>query len=153
MKRMFLLAGVIAFIASCNQSPKMTTAPAKGPSADSLATVFSNEWNKADSDYFYSAFSPNAVVADNNTIAVGADSIKTRWTQPNLRSVKNLKFTPLQSWSTPDMASFTGYFDVDVALKDTTFHGKGAFTMIWKKSNDGSWRITTGMIHDFTPSM
>jgi len=95
-------------------------------------------------------FTEDALLIDDDFIAVNADEFSANWIHPNIKLVTNLSTTKLQDWSTGDRAGYTGKYELDVVVKDSVVaKGKGVFTVNWIKTGKGDWKITTADIHSF----
>lgn len=141
-----LLTGIIF---SCNQ-PATKTVIAKAP-VDSLISNWNKSWNNHDSAGVRNLFTADALLIDDNLIALNADEFSNKWIQPNINLINNLKTTKLQHWSSGDRAGYTGKYELDIILKDSLLaRGKGVFTVNWEKTEKGEWKITTANIHSLT---
>lgn len=148
MKKIFALLLLIGIFSSCKQ-PSPETVIVKAP-VDSLISNWNNSWNTHDSAAVRNLFTTDALLIDNNFIALNADEFSNEWIHPNIKLVTNLTTTKLQDWSTNDRAGYTGNYELDVVVKDSVVaKGKGVFTVNWIKTEKGDWKITTANIHSF----
>jgi ketosteroid isomerase-like protein len=133
-------------ILSCNQ-PAKETAISKAP-VDSLITNWSKAWSNNDSAAVSNLFTADALLIDDNLIAINSADISTKWIHSNIHVVKNLTTNKLQEWSTNDRAGYTGKFTLDVVVNDSVIaKPAGVFTVNWVKTDSLGWKITTADIH------
>ncbi len=148
MRQLFSLLLLTGILFSCSQSTPETII-VKAP-VDSLITNWSNSWNSHDSAAVRNLFTEDALLIDDDFIAVNANEFSAKWIHPNIKLVTNLRTTKLQDWSTNDRAGYTGKYELDVVVKDSVVaKGKGVFTVNWIKTEKGDWKITTANIHSF----
>lgn len=148
MRQLFSLLLLTGILFSCSR-PTPETVIVKAP-VDSLITNWSNSWNNHDSAAVRNLFTEDALLIDDDFIAVNADEFSANWIHPNIKLVTNLSTTKLQDWSTGDRAGYTGKYELDVVVKDSVVaKGKGVFTVNWIKTGKGDWKITTADIHSF----
>ena len=131
---------------SCKQ-PTTPESTSKAP-VDSLISAWENAFNKHDSIGVRDMFLTDALLIDDNIVAMNLDEIANKWIHPNINVVANLKSTKLQDWTTHDRAGYTGKYELDVVVKDSVIaRPKGFYTVNWMKTDKGDWKITTSTIH------
>jgi len=147
--KLFLISLItVVLVTSCNQ-PSEQRYVSKAP-VDSLITNWENGWNKHDSAAVSNLFSSDALLIDDNLIAMNVEELSSKWIHSNIRIVSNLKSTKLQSWSTSDKAGYTGKYELDVIVNDSVVaKPKGVFTLNWSKTAAGDWKVSTAHIHSF----
>ena len=147
MKQIFIVLFLAGFLLSFKEpTPKPTTA-SKAP-VDLLIAKLRNGWNDHDSTTIRNLFVSDAILIDEDIIAMNADELSTKWISPFLRMISNMKFDKLQEWSTDDRAGYTGKYEMVVTLKDSSVvKMKGVLTVNWIKTATGDWKITTCDIH------
>lgn len=107
-----------------------------------------NNWNRHDSAGIRDLFVSDALLIDDNLIATGAEALSANWIHPNHKVVNNLTSVKLQEWSTNDRAGYTGKYGLSVIVNDSVIaRPVGIFTVNWKKTEKGDWKITTAHIH------
>ena len=142
----FSLILVTAILASCSQS-SANMAVEKIP-VSSLVNSWTNTWNNHDSAGVRDLFMNDALVIDNDLISKNIEDISTEWIGPNINAVNNFKAVKLQEWSAADRAGYTGYYEFDYGVQDSAMtKAKGVFTLNWRKTEKGDWKITTADIH------
>jgi len=148
MKKLFFALLIPLAITSCKETAGND--PVLKAPVDSLIKSFSDGWNNHDSAAVRNLFATDALLSDDNLIAVNAGEISGKWISPNIRMLSGFKATKLQDWSTNDRASYTGKYEFDVVVNDSVVaKPRGVFTLIWKKSVEGNWEITSATIHSF----
>lgn len=142
----FILFG--SLISSCNQSSP--AAFSKAP-IDSLILNWEKSWNKHDSVGVRNLFISDALLIDDNLLAMNAQELSDKWIHPNINVVNNLTSTKVQDWSSSDKASYTGKYTLDVVVNDSIVaHPTGVYTVNWTKTEKGDWKIITAHIHSFS---
>lgn len=148
MKKILMALLVTGTIVSCNQ-PSGNIIVQKAP-IDSLIINWNNSWNNHDSAAVRNLFAADALLIDDNLIAMNANELSAKWISPNINAVNNLKATQLQEWETNERAGYTGKYQFDVLVKDSLIaQPRGVFTVNWKKTDNGDWKIMTATIHSF----
>jgi len=148
MKKIFFAFLATGMIFSCNQ-PAANSPVVKAP-VDSLINNWNKSWNDHDSAAVRNLFTTDALLIDDNLIAMNAGELSAKWISPNINMLNNLKATKLQEWSTNDRAGFTGKYEFEVLIKDSVVaRPKGVFTINWKKEDAGDWKVSTANIHGF----
>jgi len=148
MKKILFALFASSMFISCKQ-PAAVIPTVKAP-IDSLVNNWSNSWNNHDSAAVRNMFTADALLIDDNLVAVNANEMSAKWISPNINVVNHLKSSELQQWSTNDRAGYTGKYEFDVLVKDSVVaKPTGVFTITWIKGNKADWKITTAVIHSF----
>ena len=148
MKKFFLFLMATGIMISCTEQPSKSVIE-KAP-IDALMATWENTWNNQDSVGFKNQFTENALLIDDNLIAIGTDQINTKFIRAFINVVTNIKDVKLKDWSTNDMAGYTGTYSLEVVVnKQVVNRGTGAVTINWVKTEKGEWKITTAVIHSF----
>jgi len=146
----FVLATiVIGLFISCQQ-PITNTPMVKAP-IDSLVANWNNGWNSHDSVSVRNLFTEDALLTDENLIAIGVEEISLKMIHPNINIVNNLKTEKLQEWSTNDRAGYAGTYELEIIVDGSVVAKvKGLFTLNWMKTDKAEWKITTAVLYSFT---
>lgn len=148
MKKILLSIVVAGMFFSCKQ-PQPEIAVAVAP-VDSLIANWGTSWNNHDSVAVRNLFTEDALLTDDQLIASNIEEISARMISPNIHLVNNFKTSKLQDWSTADRAGYTGTFELDVIVNMTVVAtSKGVFTVNWKNTGNGEWKINTATIYSF----
>ena len=146
MKKLLASLIVTAMLFSCNQSSTQNIL-VKAP-VDSLITNWNKAWNNHDSAGVSNLFATDALLIDDDLIAINTAEIAAKWIHPNINVVSHLKSTKLQEWSSGERAGYTGKYELDVVVKDSIVaKPRGVYTVNWMKTNKAEWKITTANIH------
>ena len=142
---------ILAFtMFSCNQAAINTKNNSVKAPIDSLVTNWENNWNKNDSTGVRNMFIADALLVDDNLVAVNAAEFSDKWIHPNINLISNLKSIKLQEWSEDSRANYTGKYTLDVIMKDSVVaKPEGVYTVNWLKTEKGDWKITSAIIHSF----
>ncbi len=148
MKKMFFSLIAAGMLFSCNQpssETKVTTAP-----IDSLVTNWANGWNSQDSAGVRNLFDDDALLTDDQLIAKGIEEIAAKMISPNIHVVHNFTSTKLQEWTSGDRAGYTGIYEIEIVInKEVVAKPKGVFTVNWRKTGTGDWKIATAVIYSY----
>jgi ketosteroid isomerase-like protein len=128
----------LLFLAAC--TPKVTLNNDQSI-VDSLINVATAAFNSGDISKANNIFADDAVVIEGNLKAAGKDSIEKIWKVP-IQHIKNFTFYKGLSSVTEDMVYCEGLFTFDWSMDNYSAFCKGKMIIIWKKQNDGSWKIT-----------
>jgi ketosteroid isomerase-like protein len=143
MKNSILVFILLNLLVSCNQKEKETDATAKSP-ADSLISMYINAWNNNDSAAICNLFAEDAIVVDDELVMMNIGEIAQKWAGPYHLYARNLKTEKLKEWATDNRAGYTGMYALEIVVNDTLMYSPyGIFTMVWEKSKDGSWKVST----------
>lgn len=148
MKKILLSFVVAGMLFSCKQ-PQSETAVAVAP-VDSLIANWGNSWNNHDSVGVRNLFTEDALLTDDKLIATNIEEISAKMISPNIHVVNNFRTSKLQDWSTADRAGYTGTYELDIVVNKTLAGtAKGVFTVNWKMTGNGEWKINTATIYSF----
>ncbi len=148
MKKMLLSLIATGILYSCNKpsiEPKVIIAP-----IDSLVANWANGWNNQDSAGVRNLFDDNALLTDDQLIASGIEEIAIKMISPNIRLVRNFTSVKLQEWTTVDRAGYTGTYEIEIVVnEEVVAKPKGVFTVNWRKTGTGEWKIATAVIYSY----
>ncbi|MBK6963263.1 MAG: hypothetical protein IPH20_04805 [Bacteroidales bacterium] len=148
MKKMLLSLIATGILYSCNKpsiEPKVIIAP-----IDSLVANWANGWNNQDCAGVRNLFDDNALLTDDQLIASGIEEIAIKMISPNIRLVRNFTSVKLQEWTTVDRAGYTGTYEIEIVVnEEVVAKPKGVFTVNWRKTGTGEWKIATAVIYSY----
>jgi ketosteroid isomerase-like protein len=148
MKKMLFSMIAAGMLFSCNQpstETKVTNAP-----IDSLVASWAYGWNNQDSAVVRNLFEIDALLTDDQLIANGIEEIAAKMISPNIRLVRNFTSSRLQEWTSVDRAGYTGTYELEIVInEEVVAKPKGVFTVNWRKTGTGAWKITTATIYSF----
>lgn len=108
-----LIAGLLF---SCNQ-PSSETVTAVAP-VDSLIANWGIGWNNHDSAGVRNLFTDDALLTDDQLIAIGIEEISKKMIGPNIHIASNFTSSKLQEWSSGNRAGYTGTYEIDITIND-----------------------------------
>jgi len=148
MKNMLFSLIAAGMLFSCNQpssESKVTNAP-----IDSLVANWANGWNSQDSAGVRNLFEDDALLTDDQLIVTGIEEIAAKMISPNIQLVRNFTSSKLQEWTSGDRAGYTGTYEIEIVInKEVVAKPKGVFTVNWKKTGTGDWKITSAVIYSY----
>ncbi|HRZ41909.1 MAG TPA: DUF4440 domain-containing protein [Bacteroidales bacterium] len=143
MKQFLLALALVSIFVSCNQKTNVNDEGATSP-VDSLIALYEKAWNSNDSAAICSMFAPDAIVVDGELVMLNAAEMAEKWVSPYHRYARNLKTEKLKEWATPDRAGYSGMYALDIVVNDSLRYSPyGIFTMVWEKTPDGFWKVST----------
>jgi ketosteroid isomerase-like protein len=145
MKKILIAICVAGILFSCKQT-LTPIAVVKAP-IDSLISNYNKAWNNHDSTAIQNLFASDALLIDDDIIAINANEINTKWIRPYHLNISNATTIKMQEWSSNERAGFTGNWILDMKIKKGVIKVKGTYTMIWTKNDKGEWKITTADLH------
>lgn len=148
MKKMLFSLIAAGMLISCNQpstDSNVTNAP-----IDSLVANWANGWNSQDSAGVRNLFEDDALLTDDQLIATGIEEIAAKMISPNIRLVHNFTSSKLQEWTSGDRAGYTGTYEIEIVInEEVVAKPKGVFTVNWRKTGNGEWKIATAVIYSY----
>jgi ketosteroid isomerase-like protein len=138
----FTLVFLGGIIGACTRPALNTDDEALVLSTDSLVNLWNQAWDSGNVDEISALFADDALALSDSTAIFGKDSITAQWIKPNAYFIKNLKVEKLIDKVTPEMAFYSGFYDLDVMDSDSLISKEsGNVTYIWQKQADNSWKL------------
>ncbi|MFH1121234.1 MAG: DUF4440 domain-containing protein [Bacteroidota bacterium] len=148
MKKMLFSLIAAGMLFSCNR-PSTETKDTKPP-IDSLVANWANGWNSHDSAAVRNLFEDDALLTDDQLIANGIDEIAAKMISPHIHLVHNFTSSKLQEWVSGDRAGYSGTYEIEIVInEEVVAKPKGVFTVNWRKTGTGEWKINTAIIYSF----
>lgn len=148
MKKMLFSLIAAGMLFSCNR-PSTETKVTNSP-IDSLVAKWANGWNSQDSAAVRNLFEDDALLTDDQLIANGIDEIADNMISPNILLVHNFTSSRLQEWVSGDRAGYSGTYEIEIVInEEVVAKPKGVFTLNWRKTGTGEWKIYTAIIYSF----
>ena len=159
MKAYLPLACVAALLASCSgkTNDSATTAPATTTAAGTPADVasldqqFVSAWNNKDATKVTSMLADDVQFLQGQLHLSGKSDVTNKWITPTIGTISNLKTNTVSSSNSDALAYEAGTFSVDVlptASEKTTGDGQGNYVFVWKKADDGTWKMSLAQLED-----
>lgn len=144
MKTFISLLIASALVASC--SPVNETA-----TVQDLNRQFIDAWNAKNPDKVISFLADDVQFIQGSTHFRGKSEVAKRWVQETLPTLNDLKTNVVSSTVDSRTAYEAGTFSVDVlpsAADQPHGYGEGNFVLLWKKSDDGTWKLNYAQLED-----
>ncbi|MHA6248456.1 YybH family protein [Pontibacter sp. CAU 1760] len=144
MKPFVLILAFATLFTSCKQT-------AETVNIQDLNKQFIAAWNNN------AASELNALLADDVDFVQGEAHYKgkaevaEKWVGETLGTIKDLKTNVVSSGEDGEIAYEAGTFSVDVLPSSPEMphgYGEGNFILLWKKGEDGSWKLSYAQLED-----
>ncbi|RIV23712.1 nuclear transport factor 2 family protein [Fibrisoma montanum] len=117
----------------------------------SLNQQFISAWNAKDADKITSFLADDVQFLQGETHFTGKSEVSKRWVQETLPTLAGLKTSVVSSGTDNTTAYEAGTFSVDVLPTSPNLprgYGEGNFILLWKKSQDNSWKLSYAQLED-----
>ena len=153
MKRvpLFLTSWVISIaILSCNSNNKDKASDTKSGDVafdmqkarafiDSINTKFTEELKNGDSMAIASHYGPDAEILLSNSEPIKGNNILSAWGSTIRNGMTDWKFTTTDLEGNADFLIETGSYEINDKTKKLM--DKGTYVVIWKKQQNGEWKL------------
>ncbi len=116
-----------------------------------LNRQFIEAWNNKNADKINAFLAEDVHFLQGNAHYKGKSEVAKKWVEETLPTLANLKTNVVSSSSDTRTAYEAGTFAVDV-LPDgpdqPRAFGEGNFILLWKKADDGSWKLSYAQLED-----
>lgn len=116
-----------------------------------LNRQFIDAWNTKNADKINSFLAEDVDFVQGSMHAKGKSDVAKKWVEETLPTLENLKTNVVSSATDARTAYEAGTFAVDV-LSDGPSEprgiGEGNFILLWKKGEDGSWKLSYAQLED-----
>jgi len=141
MKTKTILMFFVSILVIVSCAPKTTTLVDKDQALfDSLLKVSTDAYNSGNPQDFVDFFTKDALRMINGKSFWGKDSILA-FAKTMAPYVKNLKANLGPTTLNQDLIQMQKYFTADIIKGNSTLYGQGLATFVWKKQEDGTWKI------------
>lgn len=148
MKHLSIIVLCIGIV-GCSQQREKHVDAARVVNVDSLSTIFLQAWNTADSAAVMNTIAANAVVMNDSMIHRGTDAIATRWISGGVKVISNIRTVSLTRDGIGEIAYDAGTYTLNLAPPGgPVLKEHGNYTLVWKKQNDGEWKLVLIHIED-----
>lgn len=135
---------------SCNQTIEKNTSTASA-NVDSLTAIFLAGWNNKDSAAIMKTIAENAIVMNDSLIHNGHSAIANNWVSGGVKVLSNIKTTSMIMDSDDNIAYSGGSYSLDLTPPGgPVLKEKGNYNLVWKKQQNGEWKLTLIHIEDVT---
>ena len=140
MKNLLYTFFALFLLASCAKSEG-------GESVDvrELNQEFNSAWNARDSDKVISLMAEDVQFLQGEVIYRGKSEVSDKWVRETMGTIADLKTYPVSSGTDTHIAYEAGTFSVDVlpvSPGEPRGLGEGNFMLLWKKGDDGNWKLS-----------
>jgi ketosteroid isomerase-like protein len=139
MKTILYTLFALFFLASCSKSES------EAVSTRDLSQEFIGAWNARDSDKVISLMADDVQFLQGEVLFRGKSEVSDKWVRETMGTIADLKLYPVSSGVDTKTAYEAGTFSVDVlpeAPGEPRGLGEGNFMLLWKKMDDGSWKLS-----------
>ena len=116
-----------------------------------LNRQFIDAWNAKNADKITAFLADDVDFLQGNAHFKGKADVASKWVQATLPTLANLKTNVISSAADTKTAYEAGTFAVDVTPDDgdqTRAYGEGNFILLWKKGDDGTWKLSYAQLED-----
>jgi uncharacterized protein (TIGR02246 family) len=138
---LFVLA-LAAGLMSCSEKPVDVQA---------LNQQFIGAWNSKDADKVTSMLADDVHFLQGSQHLSGKPEVAQRWVRSTMPTINNLKTSVVTTATDEKTAYQAGTFSVDVlpaAPGQPHGFGEGNFILLWKKAEDGTWKLSYAQLED-----
>jgi uncharacterized protein (TIGR02246 family) len=116
-----------------------------------LNQQFISAWNNKDADKVVGMLADDVQFLQGNQHLSGKDQVAQRWVRATMPTISDLKTSVVTSATDANTAYQAGTFSVDVlpaAANQPHGFGEGNFLLLWKKAQDGTWKLSYAQLED-----
>ncbi len=116
-----------------------------------LNRQFIDAWNTKNADKITAFLADDVDFLQGNAHYKGKADVANKWVKATLPTLANLKTNVISSAADTRTAYEAGTFAVDVipdAGDQTRAYGEGNFILLWKKGDDGTWKLSYAQLED-----
>ncbi len=138
---LFVLA-LAATLTACSEKPVDVQA---------LNQQFISAWNSKDADKVTALLADDVQFLQGSQHLSGKDQVAQGWVRSTMPTINGLKTSVITSSTDANTAYQAGTFSVDVlpaAANQPHGFGEGNFLLLWKKFQDGSWKLSYAQLED-----
>jgi ketosteroid isomerase-like protein len=144
MKPFMSLVLVLALLTGCKKMDEAVN-------VSDLNKQFISAWNSKDSEKVISFLAEDVQFLQGETHFKGKSEVADRWVKATLSTISDLKTYVTSSGADSQIAYEGGTFAVDVlpsAPGEPHATGEGNFILLWKKGEDGTWKLSYAQLED-----
>ena len=116
-----------------------------------LNRQFIDAWNTKNADKITTFLAEDMDFLQGNAHYKGKSEVAKKWVQETLPTLTNLKTNVISSAADTHTAYEAGTFAVDVlpvGPDQPRAYGEGNFMLLWKKGDDGTWKLSYAQLED-----
>jgi len=144
MRTYFYILLASLFLVSCSE-------PKEEVNISELNQQFISAWNSRDSDKIISLLADDVHFLQGEVHFRGKSEVADKWVRETLGTISDLKTNVVSTGVDSHIAYEAGTFSVDV-LPDAPNQpyglGEGNFMLLWKKGEDGTWKLSYAQLED-----
>ena len=144
MKPLLSLLVILLFMTGCKKMEETVN-------VSDLNKQFISAWNSKDSEKIISFLADDVQFLQGETHFKGKSEVADKWVKATVSTINDLKTYVTSSGSGDQIAYEGGTFSVDVlpaSPNEPHATGEGNFILLWKKSEDGNWKLSYAQPED-----
>ena len=144
MKAFISILALTGFLSACSPS-------GENVNIQDLNRQFIDAWNTKNADKINSFLAEDVDFVQGSMHAKGKSEVAKKWVAETLPTLENLKTNVVSSATDAHTAYEAGTFAVDVLPKGPSEphgFGEGNFILLWKKGDDGTWKLSYAQLED-----
>jgi ketosteroid isomerase-like protein len=144
MKPLLSLLVLLAFMTGCKKMDETQN-------VSDLNKQFISAWNSKDSEKVISFLADDVQFLQGETHFKGKSEVADKWVKATVSTINDLKTYVTSTGSDNQIAYEGGTFSVDVlpaAPNEPHATGEGNFILLWKKGEDGTWKLSYAQLED-----
>jgi len=129
----------------------LTACSDKPVDVQALNQQFIAAWNGKDADKVISLLADDVQFLQGSQHLSGKDQVAQGWVRSTMPTISGLKTSVVTSATDEKTAYQAGTFSVDVlpaAPNQPHGFGEGNFLLLWKKADDGTWKLSYAQLED-----
>ena len=142
--RYILFVFLFGFLMSCTDNKEAVD-------VQKLNQDFIGAWNSKDAEKVTAMMAEDVQFAQGQMHLRGKSEVSNRWVRETINTINNLRLSTSSSAMDENMAYEAGTFSVDVlpaTPEDPHGVGEGNFMLLWKKGEDGEWKLSYAQLED-----
>jgi ketosteroid isomerase-like protein len=144
MKSLLTMLVMLALLTGCNNANETVN-------VSDLNKEFIRAWNSKDSEKVISYLADDVQFLQGETHFKGKSEVADKWVKATVSTINDLKTYVTSSGADSKIAYEGGTFAVDVlpaGPNEPHATGEGNFILLWKKGEDGSWKLSYAQLED-----
>lgn len=138
------LVAAVLLLASCSEKEATVN-------VQDLNQQFISAWNNKDSEKLISLLADDVHFLQGEVHYNGKSEVSDKWVRQTVGTITDLKTNAVSSGTDTKIAYEAGTFSVDVlpaSPNEPHAVGEGNFMLLWKKSDDGNWKLHYAQLED-----
>ncbi|NEM97924.1 YybH family protein [Pontibacter burrus] len=131
-------------LVSCSKAPDIKE-------VQELNRAFIDAWNDRDENKLEDMMADDVDFVQGEIHFRGKSEVMDKWVNETIKTIDDLRLRTISSGISGDIAYEAGTFTVDVlpdAPGQPGGEGEGNFMLLWKKAEDGTWKLSYAQLED-----